>query len=407
MFQAQTSRSTICLLPPVRSHACIVPAAVLCAQAEAISGASWAATPAGTTVAASRPRPALPTRSRLDASSRCLSHVLPHLIGLTNRFEINSLALRVNRWFPFSIHRWRCLKPTIQRFAEQAPRSRKRVTHRDVARLAAVSTAVVSYVINNGPRAASPEARARVLKAIEDLDYHPNAVARGLRAQRTHTIGFIARDYSPLDVFVSPFSAAVLTGLAVELKDNGYYLLVHPLGIGEDLAPLGRLLRSGRLDGVVVRLVDSTPNSDALLELVAAAGLPCVCLERPVDPRFGFGSVLFNNVDGGHTATAYLVSQGHRRIAHLGGDPLYESARARRVGYERALREAGLPIDAQLIQGGSWDPTTVDAAVRTLRGLADPPTAIFAANDSLAFRAVEDPPQRWLPHSRRRRSRWF
>jgi LacI family transcriptional regulator len=270
-----------------------------------------------------------------------------------------------------------------------AARSRKRVTHRDVARLAAVSTAVVSYVINNGPRAASPEARARVLKAIEELDYHPNAVARGLRAQRTHTIGFIARDYSPLDVFVSPFSAAVLTGLAVELKDNDYYLLVHPLGIGEDLAPLGRLLRSGRLDGVVVRLVDSTPNSDALLELVAAAGLPCVCLERPVDPRFGFGSVLFNNLDGGHTATAYLVSQGHRRIAHLGGDALYESARARRAGYERALREAGLPIDASLIQGGSWDPTTVDAAVRMLRGLPDPPTAIFAANDSLAFRAVE------------------
>jgi len=268
-------------------------------------------------------------------------------------------------------------------------RSRKRVTHRDVARLAAVSTAVVSYVINNGPRAASPEARARVLKAIAELDYHPNAVARGFRAQRTHTIGFIARDYSPLDVFVSPFSAAVLTGLAVELKDNGYYLLVHPLLIGEDLAPLGRLLRSGRLDGVVVRLVDSTPASDALLELVAAAGLPCVCLERPVDARFGFGSVLFDNVQGAQAATAYLIGMGHRRIAHLEGDPLYESARSRRAGYEWTLREAGLPVDAQLIQGGSWDPTTVEAAVRKLRGLADPPTAIFAANDSLAFRAIE------------------
>jgi LacI family transcriptional regulator len=272
---------------------------------------------------------------------------------------------------------------------KQVARPRKRVTHRDVARLAGVSTAVVSYVINNGPRAASPEARARVLNAIEELDYHPNAVARGFRAQRTHTIGFIARDYSPLDVFVSPFSAAVLTGLAVELKDNGYYLLVHPLLIGEDLAPLGRLLRSGRLDGVVVRLVDSTPNSDALVELVAAAGLPCVCLERRVDARFGFGSVLFNNVDGAYAATAYLVSRGHRRIAHLEGDPLYESARARRAGYERALHAAGLPNDARLIQGGSWDPTTVDAAARTLRGLPDPPTAIFAANDSLAFRAIE------------------
>jgi LacI family transcriptional regulator, galactose operon repressor len=181
----------------------------------------------------------------------------------------------------------------------------------------------------------------------------------------------------------------VLTGLAAELKGNGYYLLVHPLLIGEDLGPLGRLLRSGRLDGVVVRLVESAPANDALLELVAAARLPCVCLERPVDARFGFASVLFDNVCGAHAATSYLIGRGHRRIAHLQGDPRYESARGRREGYERALREAGRSVDEQLIQGDEWKPTSVDAAVRRLSALADPPTGIFAANDSLAFRAIE------------------
>jgi LacI family transcriptional regulator len=264
-----------------------------------------------------------------------------------------------------------------------------RVTHRDVARRAGVSPSVVSYVINNGPRAASPEARARVLAAIEELDYHPNAVARGLRSQRTLTIGFIASDYSPLDVFVSPYSAGVLTGLAAELKSNGYYLLVHPLLIGEDLGPLGRLLRSGRMDGVVVRLVDAGPPNDALLELIQTAGLPCVCLECPVDPRLGFGSVLFDNKCGAYDATKYLLQQGHRRIAHLQGDPLYDSARARREGYELALREAGLQVDPHLIAGDSWDPTTADTPVGTLMDQHEPPTAIFAANDSLAFRAVQ------------------
>jgi LacI family transcriptional regulator len=245
-------------------------------------------------------------------------------------------------------------------------------------------------VINNGPRSASAEARARVLQAIAELDYHPNAVARGLRAQRTHTIGFIACDYSPLDVFVSPYSAGVLTGLAGELKDNGFYLLVHPMLIGEDLAPLGRLLRGGRLDGVVVRLVEaeSAPITDSLLEAIAAAGLPCVCLERAPDPRFGFDSVLFDSVAGAYEATRYLVSRGHRRIAHLQGDPLYESARERRAGYEKALVESGLGVDPALVQGDSWDPTTADAAVRRLLEVPDPPTAIFAANDSLAFRAI-------------------
>jgi DNA-binding LacI/PurR family transcriptional regulator len=276
------------------------------------------------------------------------------------------------------------------RSTEAALSRGRRVTHRDVARRAGVSPAVVSYVINNGPRSASPEARARVLRAIEELDYHPNAVARDLRSQRTHTIGFIACDYWPLDVFVSPYSAGVLTGLAAELKDNGYYLLVQPMLIGEDAARVQRLLRSGRLDGVVVRLVEAAaaPVSDALLELIASAGLPCVCLERPPHARFGFDSVLFDSVGGAYAATSYLIGRGHRRIAHLQGDPLYESARERRAGYERALEDAGLCVDPRLVQGESWDPSTVDSAVRRLWEQPDPPTAIFAANDSLAFRAI-------------------
>ena len=159
--------------------------------------------------------------------------------------------------------------------------------------------------------------------------------------------------------------------------------------IGEDLAQLGQLLRSGRLDGVVIRLVEAVPATDELLELIAAAGLPCVCLESRPDPRFGFDSVLFDSVDGAHTATTYLIGRGHRRIAHLAGDPLYESARARREGYERALGEAGLTVDPALIRGGSWDPNSVNDAVRALSALPDRPTAIFAASDSLAFRAIE------------------
>jgi LacI family transcriptional regulator len=268
-------------------------------------------------------------------------------------------------------------------------RGTQRVTHRDVARLAGVSTAVVSYVINNGPRSTSAEARERVLRAIEKLDYHPHAFARGLRSQRTSTIGFLARDYSPLDLFVSPYSAGILTGLAAELKERNYYLLVHPLLIGEDLTAVGSLLRSGRLDGLVVRLVEpAAAATHALLELIVSARVPCVCLEQPADPRFGLDSVLFDSEAGAYAATTFLIRRGHQRIAHLEGDPLYASARERREGYERALQDAGLVVDPHLIQGGSWDPSTVDASVEWLYALEDPPTAIFAASDNLAFRAM-------------------
>src|SRR5436190_12761487 len=106
--------------------------------------------------------------------------------------------------------------------------AQKRVTHQDVAKLAGVSTAVVSYVINNGPRPTSPEVRERVLRAIAELDYHPSALARSLRSQRTNTIGFIAIDYydvgDNIQIFTAPSSSAILTGLVTETKANDYYL---------------------------------------------------------------------------------------------------------------------------------------------------------------------------------------
>lgn len=267
--------------------------------------------------------------------------------------------------------------------------AKKRVTHRDVARLAGVSTAVVSYVINGGPRPTSPEIRERVLKAIEQLNYHPNALARGLRAQTTHTIGYIATDYFPLDVFTSPYSSGILTGLVTEAKAQNHYLLVYPIGLDEELTHLDRLLRSGRLDGIVIRLIQDPPATDPLLELIASTRIPCVCIERQADPRFGFCAVTMDDEDGAYRATQYLIAQGHRRIAHLYGDLRYASASARLAGYKRALTEAGLPIDEHIICGDTWDPADAAEGTRQLLRLAEPPTAIFAANDSFAFVAIE------------------
>jgi LacI family transcriptional regulator len=159
--------------------------------------------------------------------------------------------------------------------------------------------------------------------------------------------------------------------------------------VGQDVAPLQRILRGGRLDGVVVRLVEDSASADALLEMIAATGTPCVCIERPADPRFGFGSVVVDDAAGAFEATAYLLDRGHRRIAHLAGDHRYTSARVRRAGYERALTMRDLPLDPALVQGESWAPFAVDEALTRLMALPDPPTAIFAASDSLAFRAVE------------------
>ena len=265
----------------------------------------------------------------------------------------------------------------------------KRVTHRDVANLAGVSNAVVSYVINNGPRPTSPEVRERVLKAIAELDYHPSALARSLSAQRTHTIGYIASDYYPMLVFTSPYSSGILTGLVSETKAQGYYLMVYPIGVDEDLSQLQALLRSGRLDGVVVRLVQESPVTDPLLEIIASVGIPCVCIEQSGHPRFNFCTVTVDDSGGAHKATSYLIQRGHKRIAHVQGDLRYASARLRRDGYKQALSEAGLPEDESLILGNTWEPKDASFATQQFLELAEPPTAIFTANDNFAFAVIE------------------
>ncbi|HKG24586.1 MAG TPA: LacI family DNA-binding transcriptional regulator [Thermomicrobiales bacterium] len=266
---------------------------------------------------------------------------------------------------------------------------KKRATLRDVAARANVSTAVVSYVINRGPRPTSPEVRDRVLAAIAELDYHPNGFARGLRARRTHTIGFVTNDYHPLESMSSHYLASILNVLVTELKRRGYYLLLYPLMIGEDLAALEDLLRGGRLDGLFLRLIQDPPATDDLLTLVTEADIPCICIERPADPRFGLTGVTYDDAGGASLATHHLFAKGHRRIAHLQGDVRYATALARLTGYKQALHECGLPIDERLIRVADWSMSEAAAALDDLLQLDDPPTAVFAASDDMALGVLE------------------
>ena len=266
---------------------------------------------------------------------------------------------------------------------------KRRVTQRDVAERAGVSTAVVSYVINNGPRPTSPDVRTRVLQAITELDYHPNGFARGLRSRRAHTIGFVANDFNALDCFGSHYLSAILDALTAALKAQDDYLLMYPMPIGEDPEALKRLLRSGRLDGVVLRMVQDSPVTDALVGMIAEAGLPTVCIERPAAPRFGLYSVTYDDEAGARSATRHLIALGHRRIAHLLGDERYASAQARLKGYRQELTDAGIGVDDDLIRGTEWDMSQAVEGTLSLLELPDPPTAIFAASDDLAIGALE------------------
>lgn len=267
--------------------------------------------------------------------------------------------------------------------------SRKRITVRDVANRAGVSTAVVSYVINDGPRPTSPEVRARVRRAIEELDYHPNSAARGLRANRTRTIAFATHDFRPHESFFSHYLGVMLTAMAETLQAHGHYLLLFPLAIGESTTALRQLLRERRVDGIAARFVTDPPETDPVLEVIEASGVPCVCVERPGAARFGFPSVMYDDREGGRLAVEHLLAGGHTRIAHIHGDMRYASAQARLASYEATLRTAGIAIDPDLIVGSPWGTREANIETQRLLDLAIPPTAIFAASDDLAIGAVQ------------------
>lgn len=264
----------------------------------------------------------------------------------------------------------------------------KRITLRDVAARAGVSTAVVSYVINNGPRPTSADVRDRVRRAIAELNYHPNGVARGLRAKRTHTIAFVANDFRPLESFGSHYLSSILSALTGTLQEHGHYLLMFPLQIGGDPRAIDALLYSGRLDGIALRLVQDSPQTDELLQLIADSGLPCVCVERPAAERFGFAAITYDDAAGAYAAARHLIERGHRRIATISGDMRYATAQARLAGFSQALSEAGLALPPELAVACEWDTIIAAEATRRFLGMPEPPTAIFAASDDMAIGAI-------------------
>lgn len=269
----------------------------------------------------------------------------------------------------------------------KSPR-KKRVTLHEVAARAGVSTAVVSYAINNNPRPVSAEARARIEQAIEELGYHPNALARAMSTRQTRTIGFIVQDTAPSHIFISPYTAYLLSSVAETLKNQRYHLLIYGLEIEAPLDQVRELVQSQRLDGVILRLTQDAPQTDALVQTIADAHLPCVCIERPGAARFGFGSVTYGDREAAYAATNLLIELGHRRIAHLQGDVRAAAARDRRDGYAQALQGAGLPVVEPLIVGDSWCMSTGIAATERILDDGDPASAIFAANDYLAIGAM-------------------
>lgn len=253
-------------------------------------------------------------------------------------------------------------------------------TLEDIARKAGVSPSTVSRVLNGSKRVADDK-RALVLAAIEEYGYRPNLVARGLVRGRSMTIGVVMQDIS------SPFFARMVSGIEQALDHTEYQAMFasthwradHPESEARSL----QLLIERRVDGVIV-LASSIPDDELR---AAAARLPLVVVARAV-PGMEAQCVAIDNQQGAYRATRYLLGLGHTRIAHLAGTPGHPDATARQAGYHAALAENGIASDPHLIVAGDFTERSGVTAVEQLLARGERFSAIFAANDQMAYGAM-------------------
>jgi LacI family transcriptional regulator len=248
-------------------------------------------------------------------------------------------------------------------------------TLHDVAKAARVSIATVSATINQSAYV-SPELQERVRKAIAEIGYHPDGIARSLKKRSTQTLGLIISDIT------NPFFTALVRGIEDAANARGYALIL--CNTDEHLEKereYVRLLRSRRVDGMIMAPAGSVEDYHRFgLEV----STPFVFIDRKI-PTVPADAVVVNNLGGAHQVVEYLLRLGHRRIGAITGLPHISTTHERIQGYRQALESAGLSVDPELLRGGNSRLEGGYQAGLALLALPRRPTAIFATNNVMAI----------------------
>ncbi|MEW9032089.1 MAG: LacI family DNA-binding transcriptional regulator [Planifilum fimeticola] len=253
-------------------------------------------------------------------------------------------------------------------------------TIKDVARRANVSVATVSRILNNLP-GYSQETKERVLKAIEELGYYPNALARGLVSKKTNSIGVLFPSVS------SMFSAEILGGIEqVAHEQDSSVIVCHTAYNGTRTMKYLGLLREKQIDGVIfVSEVLKEEYYQALSEM----DVPVVLISTKSE-RFPLPYVKVDDRSAAYSATSYLIEKGHRRIGMISGNRSDPIAGIPRVeGYQAALQDHGIPAcDRHIVYADGFGFDKGLQCLPLLLSRAPEITAVFAASDEMAVAAL-------------------
>lgn len=267
--------------------------------------------------------------------------------------------------------------------------TKKSITLSDVAKTAGVTSMTVSRVVNKNGYV-SEETREKVLQVIKDLNYRRNGLARGLKRQRTDTIGLVLGDIA------NPYAAELARSIRDITAQRGYnlFICISEHSAKEDVAAFDSLA-DHQVDGIIVATRSNRIGDEHLHEMIER-GVSVVCIGRDFHDE-NADSVTADALHGGFQATQHLIDLGHKRIAFIGATVVNGVNLKRLQGYLKALKENGLEVDERLITGNSE--ANEDApgysteklgyeAMKRLLVLPNRPTAVFARNDFTAVGAI-------------------
>jgi LacI family transcriptional regulator len=247
-------------------------------------------------------------------------------------------------------------------------------TIKDVANIAGVSTATVSATLN-GTSFVSAELRERVLAAVRELGYAPDAIARSLKQGRTQLIGLVVADIT------NPFFNELTQVIEALAQEIGFTVLLCDTNqeYRRELEYL-RLMRTYRVEGMI--LAPTGHPSDYEAGEVREMRMPVVLVDRTL-PFLPFDSVTLNNHLAAMEATNHILELGHRRIGMIGGSDHLSVALERKEGYRAALERQGIDFDVHLVRDGSFREEDARVACREILTCANRPTALFVANNHM------------------------
>jgi len=246
---------------------------------------------------------------------------------------------------------------------------------KDVANLAGVSISTVSKYFNN-PSGLSENYRVRVEKAVKELNFTPNAMARGLRTKRTNTIALIVPDITNtfyVEVYDHVRSAAMAQGIMTQL-----YTVEENINI---LSELLSQFSPAKVDGIILCFLDED-EIIAKLDKVQT-NVPICLLSWDINSRLN--SIVLNLHSTIYRATTYLIENGHTRIAYISGTMNSRISQEKMSGFTKALEDHGIPMNDNYFFSGNYLFRTGYQAAKQFMMLPEPPTGIVCANDILAI----------------------